>query len=175
MNYLRKWRENRSRRLTRKELRTESTEILLAIYNRLLNALIMNYTLDKKDQYSLVDLKEPFLGNEVPAALEEVARTALKGSHNLILNLNECTDLDTTGAMILRKINRLCANGLGIFIVVTGNDDMIDKLENAKIQDLEIFYTVEEAIDAVFMHDLENEFGAGEDGYDLEDNDNAED
>ncbi|GAA4447724.1 hypothetical protein GCM10023091_43100 [Ravibacter arvi] len=135
----------------------------------------MNHTLEKKEQYSLIDLQETFLGNEVPPALEEVARKALKASHNLILNIPQCQDLDNSGAMVLRKINRLCANSLGIFIVVTKNDDLIDKLENAKIQDLEIFYTVEEAIDAVFMHDLENEFGAGEDGYDPEDYDNGED
>jgi len=134
----------------------------------------MNYTLDTKEQYSLIDLHEPFLGKDIPASLEEVARTALKGSNNLILNLNNCTDLDPIGAGVLRKINRLCTNGLGIFIVVTKNDDMVDKLDNAKIQDLEIFYTVEEAVDAVFMHDLENEFGAGEDGYDDEDYDNGD-
>ena len=135
----------------------------------------MNYTLDKKEQYSLIELNEPFLGNETPALLEEVAREALRSSHNIILNLEKCGDLDASGAMVLRKVNRLCANDLGIFIIVTKNEDLIDKLDNAKIQDLEIFYTVEEAIDAVFMHDLENEFGAGEDGYDPEDYDNGED
>lgn len=135
----------------------------------------MDFTIDKKEQYSLIDLKETFLGNEIPASLESVARTALKTSHNLILNLEKCADFDSAGAMVLRKINRLCANDLGIFIVVTRNEELIEKLDNAKIQDLEIFYTVEEAIDAVFMHDLENEFGAGEDGYDPEDYDNGED
>lgn len=135
----------------------------------------MDYTLDRKEQYSLIDLRETFLGNEIPASLEEVARKALKASHNLILNLEKCEDLDNAGAVVLRKVNRLCANGLGIFIVVTRNEELIEKLDNAKIQDLEIFYTVEEAVDAVFMHDLENEFGAGEDGYDAEDYDNGED
>ena len=135
----------------------------------------MDFTIDKKEQYSLIEFKEVFLGNEIPALLEKVARTALKTSHNLILYLEKCTDLDSTGAMVLRKINRLCANDLGIFIVVTRDEDLIDKLDSAKIQDLEIFYTVEEAVDAVFMHDLENEFGAGEDGYDPEDYDNGED
>jgi anti-anti-sigma regulatory factor len=131
----------------------------------------MDFTIDKKEQYSLIDLKETFLGAEIPAALENVARLALKSAHNIILNLEVCQDLDTAGAVVLRKVNRLCANDLGIFIVVTKNEDLIDKLDQAKIQDLEIFYTVEEAIDAVFMHDLENEFGAGEDGYDAEDYD----
>lgn len=135
----------------------------------------MDFTLDKKEQYSLIDLNESFLGKEIPASLEEIARQALKASHNLILKLEKCEDIDSTGAVVLRKINRLCANDLGIFIVVTKNEDFIEKLDNAKIQDLEVFYTVEEAIDAVFMHDLENEFGAGEDGYDPEDYDNGED
>lgn len=135
----------------------------------------MDFTIDKKEQYSLIDLKESFLGNEIPAALEIEARKALKSAHNVILNLEVCEDLDNAGAVVLRKINRLCANDLGTFIVVTKNDDLIDKLEESKIQDLEILYTVEEAIDAVFMHDLENEFGAGEDGYNPEDYDNGED
>lgn len=135
----------------------------------------MNFTLDIKEQYSLIDLQESFLGNDIPAALEEVARKALRSSHNVILNLEVCKDLDSTGAAVLRKINRLCANDLGTFVVVSKDDDMIDKLDEARIQDLEIFYSVEEAIDAVFMHDLENEFGAGEDGYDAEDYDNDQD
>lgn len=135
----------------------------------------MDFTIDKKEQYSLIDLKASFLGDDVPAALEEIARKALRSSHNVILHLPVCEDLDATGAMVLRKVNRLCANDLGIFIIVTKNEDLIDKLDAAKIPDLEIFYTIEEAIDAVFSHDMENEFGAGEDGYDPEDYDNGED
>ncbi len=132
----------------------------------------MEHKLDKKEQYALLELKETSLSGDIPAALEEVARQLFaENVHNLIINMETTKDIDPAGAVVLRKINRLCANSLGICIVVTNDDDFIEKLEEVKIPDLEIFYTVEEAIDAVFMHDLENEFGAGEDGYDEEDYD----
>ena len=130
----------------------------------------MEYRLDRKEQYALIELKEEAFTEDVPAELEELVRSLFaEDYHNLILQMDATHDIDNGGAVVLRKINRLCSNNLGAFIVVTEDDDFIDKLEEAKIPDLEILYSVEEAIDAVFMHDLENEFGAGEDAYDEED------
>lgn len=130
----------------------------------------MNYSLDRKEQYALIDLKEGAFTDDVPAELEELVRALFAEDYqNIILKMDATKDIDNNGAMVLRKINRLCSNNLGSFVVVTEDDDFIDQLDAAKIPDLEILYSVEEAIDSVFMHALENEFGAGEDGYDDED------
>jgi anti-anti-sigma regulatory factor len=130
----------------------------------------MNYKLERSEQYALIDLKENSFADEVPTSFEELVRKLFReGYHNLIVTMNETKTIDTTGAGVLRKVNRLCINDLGLLVVVTKDDDFIDLLEDSKIPDLTILPSLEEAVDAVFMNDLENEFGSGEDDYDEDD------
>ena len=49
------------------------------------------------------------------------------------------------------------------------DDDFVDMLIDGRIRDATILPTVEEAIDAVFMNDLENEFGAESDDFNDDD------
>jgi len=134
----------------------------------------MNYSLQKKEQYAYIDLEEPAFSNEVPASFEETSRELFReGFNNLIVNMQITKDIDANGTAILKKINRLCINDLGMLVIVTKDDDFIDLLESLKIPDLNILPTQEEAIDAIFMNNLENEFGAGDDDYDADDYDNV--
>jgi anti-anti-sigma regulatory factor len=130
----------------------------------------MNYTIEKKEQYAYIDMQEVAFSNEIPAEFEETARDLFREDfHNLIVNMSATKSFDTAGVIVLKKVNRLCANDLGLLVLVTKDDDFIDELEALKIPDLNILPTKEEAIDAVFMNNLENEFGAGDDDYDDED------
>jgi anti-anti-sigma regulatory factor len=130
----------------------------------------MNHKLEKKEQYVFIDLEEPAFANDIPATFEETARALFReGYHNLIVNMQQTKSLDTAGTAVLKKVNWLCSNDLGLLVLVTRDDDFIDILEALKIPDIHILPTKEEAVDAVFMHDLENEFGAGDDDYDDED------
>jgi hypothetical protein len=132
----------------------------------------MNYSLQKKEQYAFIDLEEAAFANDVPASFEETSRELFReGFNNLIVNMQATKSIDPNGTAILKKINRLCINDLGLLVIVTRDDDFIDLLESLKIPDLNILPSKEEAIDAVFMNNLENEFGAGEDDYDAEDYD----
>ena len=130
----------------------------------------MNHTIEKKEQYAYIDLQEASFSNEIPAAFEEKARELFREEfHNLIVNMSTTKSFDANGVVVLKKVNWLCANDLGLLVLVTKDDDFIDELEALKIPDLNILPTKEEAIDAVFMNNLENEFGAGDDDYDDED------
>ncbi|QRR01160.1 STAS domain-containing protein [Dyadobacter sandarakinus] len=130
----------------------------------------MNYKLEKKEQYAFIDLEETAFAGAVPASFEETARSLFREDfHNLIVNMQTVKELDAPGIAILKKVNWLCANDLGLLVIVTRDDDFMDMLEALKIPDLQVLPTKEEAIDAVFMHSLENEFGAGDDDYDDED------
>ncbi|MCF2495055.1 STAS domain-containing protein [Dyadobacter chenhuakuii] len=134
----------------------------------------MNYKLEKKEQFVYIELEEPAFAGDVPAAFEETAREIFReGYHNLIVNMQPVKSVDAAGTAILKKINWLCANDLGLLVIVTRDDDFMDLLEDLKIPDMEVLPSKEEAIDAVFMHSLENEFGTGDDGYDDEDYDNV--
>nr|WP_295928234.1 STAS domain-containing protein [uncultured Dyadobacter sp.] len=130
----------------------------------------MDFKLEKKEQYVYMEVAETAFAEDVPASFEETARSLFReGYHSLIVNVQTVKSLDAAGIMILKKVNRLCANDLGLLVLVTRDDDFIDTLEDLRIPDLTVLPTKEEAIDAVFMHSLENEFGAGDDDYDDED------
>ena len=130
----------------------------------------MNHKLEKKEQYVYIDLEEEAFANDVPASFEETARGLFReGYHSLIVNMQLTKSVDSNGTVVLKKVNWLCSNDLGLLVIVTKDDDFIDLLESLKIPDITILPTKEEAIDAVFMNNLENEFGAGDDDYDDED------
>jgi anti-anti-sigma regulatory factor len=130
----------------------------------------MNHTIEKKEQFAYIELQEPAFAEQVPAEFEEKARELFREDfHNLIVNISDTRSIDAAGITVIKKVNRLCSNDLGLLVLVTKNDDFVDELEALKIPDLNILPTKEEAIDAIFMNNLENEFGAGEDDYDDED------
>ncbi|MHA4741746.1 STAS domain-containing protein [Dyadobacter sp. MSC1_007] len=130
----------------------------------------MDFKLEKKEQYAYIELAETAFAQDVPASFEETARSLFReGYHSLIVNMQTVKSVDAAGIAVLKKVNWLCANDLGMLAIVTRDDDFMDFLEDLKIPDLTVLPTKEEAIDAVFMHSLENEFGAGDDDYDDED------
>ena len=127
----------------------------------------MNHTIERNDQYAFINLQEEAFGGEVPSEFETLARSLFReGFSNLIVDLNRVDSVDMNGTSVLRKINRQSSNELGILVLVTKKDNIVDFLEGS-IPDLTLLPTLEEAIDAVFMHDLENDFrNEDDDEYD---------
>ena len=132
----------------------------------------MNYKIERKEQYAVIVLNEAQFDEATSEEFEEVARELLSEDYsNLIVVMNQAQGIDNSGVMTFRKMVRLCTTKLGILVVATENDDFAELLEDSNIGDLLVLPTLEEAIDAVFMHDLENEFGAGDDDDDYDDDD----
>lgn len=132
----------------------------------------MDHKIERKEKYAVITLLESQFDEEVAGEFEDVARELLREDYsNLIVVMNQTQGIDQSGVMTLRKLVRLCTTKLGILVAATENDDFIELLEDSSIADLLVLPTLEEAIDAVFMHDLENEFGAGDDDddYDADD------
>ncbi|RRB06450.1 STAS domain-containing protein [Larkinella rosea] len=124
----------------------------------------MNYAIEKNEQYALVTLNEPVFGGDVPATFETLSRNLFReGYSNIIVDFNPVQNVETEGVPTIRKINRQCSNESGLLILVTKSEDVIGFLDSSKIQDLTILPTVEEAIDAVFMNELENDFRSEDD------------
>ncbi|MGV3561594.1 STAS domain-containing protein [Larkinella arboricola] len=124
----------------------------------------MNYAIEKNEQYSLITLNETVFGGEVPSTFETLSRNLFReGYSNIIVDFSAVDEIEDAGIPIIRKINRQCTNESGLFILVTKRDDVIDYLDDAKIADLTILPTVEEAVDAVFMNELENDFRSEDD------------
>jgi hypothetical protein len=128
----------------------------------------MTYTIEKNEQYALIRLAESAIEGEVPQDFEALSRVLFReGYSNIIVDMEPVLSVDPAGVSTIRKINRQCTNEVGLLVLVTQNDDLIEFLDTAHISDLTILPTVEEAIDAVFMNELENDFRSeSDDEYD---------
>ena len=124
----------------------------------------MDFKVEKNEQFALIGLKETFLTQENSPELEEIVRKLFReGYGNMIIEFDSIEELDGFGISLIRKANKICLNELGLLIVVTKNQEIIDQLDGAKIEDLTVMPTTQEAIDAVYLNELENDFQSDED------------
>ena len=128
----------------------------------------MTYTIEKNEQYALIRLTESAFEGEVPQEFETLSRVLFReGYSNIIVDIDPVQTVDPAGVSTIRKVNRQCVNEVGLLVLVTKNDELIEFLDTANISDLTILPTVEEAVDAVFMNELENDFRSeSDDEYD---------
>lgn len=124
----------------------------------------MEFKVEKNEQFALIELKETSLNQENSPELEEVVRKLFReGYGNMIMEFGSIVELDGFGISLIRKANKICLNELGLLIIVTKNDEIITQLDDAKIEDLTVMPTTQEAIDAVYLNELENDFQSDED------------
>jgi anti-anti-sigma regulatory factor len=124
----------------------------------------MEFKVEKNEQFALIELKEISLTQENSADLESIVRKLFReGYGNMIMDFNSIDELDGFGISVIRKANKICLNELGLLIIVTKNQDIIDQLDGAKIEDLTVMPTVQESIDAIYLNELENDFQSDED------------
>lgn len=124
----------------------------------------MNFTIEKTERYALLRIAEATLDGDMPATLETLCRNLFReGYSNIIIDIEPVQTVDTAGVTALRRVNRQCTSEEGLLILVTDNDDLIELLDSASGSDLTFLPTVEEAIDAVFMNELENDFRSEDD------------
>jgi anti-anti-sigma regulatory factor len=129
----------------------------------------MNHTIEKSERYALIRLAETDFAGDIPATFETTSRSLFRESYsNLIVDFASIKSIDTAGFSAIKKINRQCSNELGILVLVAKDDDLLEALDKANIADLTIMPSLEEAVDAVFLHELENDFSGGDDEYDGE-------
>ncbi len=124
----------------------------------------MNFTIEKTERYALLRLNEASLDDDMSTTLETLSRNLFReGYSNIIIDMEPVQAVDTAAVTAIRKINRQCTNEAGLLILITDNDDLIEFLDKAGGSDLTFLPTVEEAIDAVFMNELENDFRSEDD------------
>lgn len=117
------------------------------------------YSLEQNESYAIITWNELSLTNSNSEELELVIRLLFKKEFaNMILNLNNVTEIDGFGVSCIRRGTKICTNELGLFAVVTKNEDIQDRLDLAKIEDFTLLNTIKEAVDAIYLNDLENDF-----------------
>ena len=125
----------------------------------------MKYTIDKQEKYSLLRLHEEKLDSSVaPGLKSELLTLHAEGVKNIVLDLAEVKYTDSSGLSALLVGNRIVQEEGGIFILTTLSDHTMKLIKISQLDSvLNILPRVEEAIDAVFMHEIEK---------DLKDSDN---
>ncbi len=119
----------------------------------------MKFTVDKHEKYVLIKLNETKLNSLIsPQLKSELILTNTEGQRNVILDLSNVKYSDSSGLSSLLVGHRICKNAEGSFILTGINDNIsrlisISQLENI----LTIVGTVDEAIDLIFMEEIEKE------------------
>ena len=119
----------------------------------------MSFVYDKKDKYTLVKSTTDKLdGNISPLLKSELVGISATGEKNIIIDLSETRYCDSSGLSAMLVGNRLCKNARGSFII-TGLQTSVKKLISISQLDtiLKITPTVNEAIDLVYMDEIERE------------------
>lgn len=117
----------------------------------------MKFSVDKQEKYSLISLNEEKLDSSIsPLLKSEFITMNAEGFRNIILDLSKTKISDSSGLSAILVANRLCSGDEGIFIL-TGLTEHVNKLVKISQLDtvLTIMPTVAEAVDNVFMHELE--------------------
>lgn len=117
----------------------------------------MKYTIDKREKYSILKLHESKLDSTIaPALKSELLTLHAEGIRNIILDLEEIKYTDSSGLSSLLVGNRILQEDGGIFILIKLADHALKLVKISQLDSvLNILNTLEEAIDAVFMHEIE--------------------
>ena len=119
----------------------------------------MKYTVDKHEKYILIKLNESKLNSLItPQLKSELILINTEGQRNIVLDLSQVKFADSSGLSSLLVGHRLCKNANGSFIL-TGLNEAVARLVTISQLDsvLAIVATSEEAIDLIFMDEIEKE------------------
>jgi anti-sigma B factor antagonist len=119
----------------------------------------MKYQVDKQDRYAVFSLEEKNLNSLIaPQLKSEFVFLRNEGVRNLIFNLGDVDFVDSSGLSSILTANRIWKD-YGSFVMANIKSENVNKLiEISKLDGiLTIIPTVEEAIEYVFMEDLERD------------------
>ncbi|MBX2894321.1 MAG: STAS domain-containing protein [Cyclobacteriaceae bacterium] len=119
----------------------------------------MKYSIDKQEKYTLLRLNEEKLDSSIaPQLKSEMVTLHAEGIRNIILDLSEVKYTDSSGLSALLVGNRILQEDNGIFVLTKLSDHTMKLIKISQLDSvLNILPTVEEGIDAVFMHEIEKD------------------
>lgn len=117
----------------------------------------MKFSFEKKEKYTLFKLEDEKLNTiNAPKLKSELVILNAGGVKNIILDLGEVSFVDSSGLSAILIGNRLCKNVEGTFAVANLNDYVLKLLKISQLDSiLNIFPTIEEAVDFIQMEELE--------------------
>jgi len=119
----------------------------------------MEYTIKKDEKYLLLSLNEEKLDAVISPELKaDLIKYNQEGHKNIILNLEKVKYVDSSGLSAILVGNRICNDEGGKFVLSNLNPHVEKLITISQLQSvLNIQTTVEEAIEFVFLQELEND------------------
>lgn len=124
----------------------------------------MNFSIEAGEKHNIITAKVDNLNAAVAPELKaELVLMSKKGTKNIVFDLTETKYCDSSGLSGILLANRLCRDSNGTF-VLTGVNSYIQKLIEISQLDrvLHITPTLSEAVDFVFMEEIERNLGSVE-------------
>ena len=112
----------------------------------------------------MLKLHEDKLDSSVaPGLKSELITLHAEGSRNIILDLSDVKYTDSSGLSALLVGNRIVQEDGGIFVLSCLSEHTMKLIRISQLDSvLNILPTVEEAIDTVFMHEIEKDLKSGD-------------
>jgi anti-anti-sigma factor len=133
----------------------------------------MKYSVDKQDRYTVFQLEEENLNSVVaPDLKSEIVILHNEGVNNLIFDLSKVKYVDSSGLSAILTADRLMKTN-GSFVLTGIEQPAVKKLFEISRLDsvLSMAPTKQEAVEYVFMEELQRELEAEGDDGDEEDDD----
>jgi len=119
----------------------------------------MKFELDTQDRYTQLSLHEEKLDTRIaPNLKQEFLVLNQRGTRNILLDMTHVSYADSSGLGAILMANRMCNNAGGI-MVLAGVSTHVDRVIKISMLDsvLNIYLTIDEAREAIFMNELESE------------------
>ncbi|MBL7873779.1 MAG: STAS domain-containing protein [Cyclobacteriaceae bacterium] len=124
----------------------------------------MKYSIDKQEKYTMLRLNEEKLDSNIaPQLKSQMVTLHAEGVRNIILDLSEVKYTDSSGLSALLVGNRILQEDDGIFVLTGLSDHTLKLIKISQLDSvLHILPTVQEGVDAVFMHEIEKDMKDGD-------------
>jgi anti-anti-sigma factor len=124
----------------------------------------MEYKIKTEERYTVFSLQEENFNSLIaPDVKSELVLLADKDAKNLIMDLSEVQYVDSSGLSAILTADRLWKK-IGSFVLAGAEQPAVKKLMEISRLDtiLTMVPTVSEAVDYIFMEDIERELNEGE-------------
>ncbi|MCS7005194.1 MAG: STAS domain-containing protein [Cytophagales bacterium] len=125
----------------------------------------MKYSIQKSEKHTILKLEEEKLDTLLaPKIKSEFVTLFQAGLTNFILDISQVKYVDSSGLSALLVANRLAKENNGLFIVVGASDHVKKLLSISKLDAvIRVLTSVEEAVDAIFLHEIEKDLNEDSD------------
>jgi anti-anti-sigma factor len=119
----------------------------------------MKFTTNKYEKYTVVAIEEEKFDSTLAVEAKSIfVEVFQSGSVNLIVDMSKVKYVDSSGLSAILVAQRLAQNSNGLLVLFAVTDHVLKLIKISKLDAvLNILSTYEEAVDAVFMSEIERE------------------